>query len=560
MVSHRLRCDPERLKLLLLDRLPRQRQAELARHIETCQSCRERLEALAADPVLWREVGQFLRPEPFAQWPTATEGRNSTEPEPATLDFLTPSDDPDKLGRFGPYEIEEVIGSGGMGIVLKGFDRTLNRYVAVKVLAPQWASSAAARRRFAREARAAAAIVHEHVVAIHAVDSAGGMPYLVMPLVVGKSLQQRIRDDGPLQVKEILRVGIQTAAGLTAAHAQGLVHRDVKPANILLENGVERVMITDFGLARTVDDASFTRSGVVAGTPQYMSPEQADGKAVDHRADLFSLGSVLYAMCTGHPPFRAERTMAVLRKICESRPPPIRDVNPEIPEWLVEIIEKLLEKDPAERFQSAAEVSDLLGRHLAHLQHPATVPMPARLRSRFRWQTGRKKTVALMLTVAVLLLSVGALGVTQWASLLQPGPAAPISTSTTVAKPQMRLPRVDVPIDASAPDEAFQQQLQSIRAAIGALQENFPQDDYSHAPPDRLSDIGARLDLLQQQIEQRPRSEMSESISSIAERLAVLEDEDHYVPPSGRLPVDESLSAIRARLDALEQELHGGWP
>ena len=559
MVSHRLRCDPERLKLLLLDRLPRQRQAELARHIETCHSCRQRLEALAADPVLWHEVGQLLRPEPFAQWPTATEGHDSIEPGPATLDFLTPSDDPDKLGRFGPYEIEAVIGSGGMGIVLKGFDQTLNRYVAVKVLAPQWASSAAARRRFAREARAAAAIVHEHVVAIHAVDSAGGMPYLVMPLVVGKSLQQRIRDDGPLQVKEILRVGIQTAAGLTAAHAQGLVHRDVKPANILLENGVERVMITDFGLARTVDDASFTRSGVVAGTPQYMSPEQADDKAVDHRADLFSLGSVLYAMCTGHPPFRAERTMAVLRKICESRPSPIRDVNPEIPKWLVEIVEKLLQKDPAERFQSAAEVVDLLGRHLAHLQHPATVTMPARLRSRFPWKIGRKKT-AVMLTATVLLLSVGVLGVTQLASLSRARPTEPISRSTKVAEPKMRLPRAGAPIDASAPDEAFQQQLQSIRAAIGALQERFPQEDDSHAPRDLLSDIAARLDLLQQQVEQRPQSELSESITSIAQRLAVLEDEGNYVPPSARLPIDDSISVIRARLDALEQELHGGWP
>ncbi len=126
-----------------------------------------------------------------------------------------------------------------------------------------------------------------------------------MPYVPGHSLQERIDQTGPLELREILRIGMQTAAGLAAAHAQGLVHRDIKPANILLENGVERVRITDFGLARAVDDATQTQSGVVAGTPQYMAPEQARGEAVDHRADLFSLGSVLYAMCTGHSPFRA---------------------------------------------------------------------------------------------------------------------------------------------------------------------------------------------------------------------------------------------------------------
>jgi serine/threonine-protein kinase len=144
------------------------------------------------------------------------------------------------------------------------------------------ATSGGARQRFAREARAAAAVNHEHVVAIHAVDAAGGLPYFVMPYVRGESLQRRIDRTGPLEVEAVLRIGMQIAAGLAAAHAQGVIHRDIKPGNILLEHGVERVMITDFGLARAVDDASLTRSGVIAGTPQYMSPEQAKGAAVDH--------------------------------------------------------------------------------------------------------------------------------------------------------------------------------------------------------------------------------------------------------------------------------------
>ena len=148
-------------------------------------------------------------------------------------------------------------------------------------------------------------MVHDHVVAIHSVGAWKGLPYLVMAYVPGRSLQECLDAEGPLETKEIARIGLQTALGLAAAHAQGLVHRDVKPANILLENGVQRVRITDFGLARAVDDASLTRSGVVTGTPQYMSPEQTRSEAVDHRTDLFSLGSTLYALCTGHAPFRA---------------------------------------------------------------------------------------------------------------------------------------------------------------------------------------------------------------------------------------------------------------
>jgi len=216
-----------------------------------------------------------------------------------------------------------------MGVVLKGFDDELNRYVAVKVLAPYYASSAAARKRFAREARAAAAVVHQHVVAIHAVDADAKLPYLVMPWVACESLQERIDQQGPLDIKDILRIGLQAAWGLSAAHAQGLIHRDVKPANILLEKGVDRVFLTDFGLARAIDDATLTHSGVIAGTPQYMSPEQAKGESIDHRSDLFSLGSVLYEMSTGRPPYRAETTMGIIRRVCDSTARPPREVNPD---------------------------------------------------------------------------------------------------------------------------------------------------------------------------------------------------------------------------------------
>ena len=211
----------------------------------------------------------------------------------------------------------------------------------VKVLAPHLATSGAARRRFAREAQATAAIVNPHVMAIHSVHANAKLPYLVMPFVPCESLQQRLDRQGPLELRDILRIGTQAARGLAAAHAQGLVHRDVKPANILLETNVDRVMLTDFGLARAVDDATLTRTGIIAGTPQYMSPEQANGDAVDHRSDLFSLGSVLYAMCTARPPFRAETTFGVLRRIRETAPRPIREINADMPEWLEGITMKL---------------------------------------------------------------------------------------------------------------------------------------------------------------------------------------------------------------------------
>jgi hypothetical protein len=293
------------------------------------------------------------------------------------LSFLAPPSKPGSLGRLRHYEVTAVIGRGGMGIVLKALDEVLQRVVAIKVMAPPLAATASARKRFIREAQAAAAVRDEHVVDIHAVEEINGLPYLVMEYVGGVSLQERLDRGGPLELKEILRIGIQTAVGLAAAHKQGLIHRDIKPANILLENGVQRVKITDFGLARAMDDASLTQSGVVAGTPQYMAPEQARGEPVDYRSDLFSLGSLLYVMCTGHPPFRAGSTLAVLRRVSEDTPRPVREINSDIPAWLAAIIEKLHSRDPGARFQSAAEVAELLGRYLAHMQQPASVPAPA---------------------------------------------------------------------------------------------------------------------------------------------------------------------------------------
>lgn len=388
----------DQLRQLLNGGLTGELEAETAQHIEGCATCQLKLEALAPSPRELLPGGTNGQLEHESLEPSGLDGATalagvfeqlrdlsgrpvSNETETRSNEDLNASGSDseliESLVKLDGYEVIEVVGRGGMGTVFKAIDSSLDRVVALKILAPMLASNATARVRFIREARSAAAVVHDHVVTIHAVDESEGQPYLVMQYVLGISLQEKLDRTGPLEVKEILRIAKQIAGGLAAAHEQGLVHRDIKPSNVLLENGVERVKITDFGLARAADDASLTHSQVIAGTPQYMAPEQANGQVVDHRADLFSLGSVMYAMCTGVLPFRAENTMATLRAVSESEPRPIRQLNPEVPQPLVDIIGRLHAKDPGDRFQSAEELERALADELAQLQMPLRTTGPA---------------------------------------------------------------------------------------------------------------------------------------------------------------------------------------
>jgi serine/threonine-protein kinase len=445
-------CDHAALDALLADRLDDDSRLAIEQHLDSCSDCRVRLERLAASPELWAQAHESLssaaddgdhRASSFSS--LSSPGESDGPRAEHILGFLSPTDDPRMLGRFGGYEISGVIGCGGMGIVLKGLDVALNRYVAIKVLAPHLATSAAARLRFAREARAAAAVVHDNVLAIHAVSEANGLPYLVMPYIRGTSLQKRLDAAGPLAATEILRIGRQVAAGLAAAHAQGLVHRDIKPANILLEDGVERLKITDFGLARAADDASLTRSGVIAGTPQFMSPEQARGDSIDARSDLFSLGSVLYALCTGHPPFRAETSFGMLRRITDDAPRAIRELNPEIPEWLVSLINKLHAKNPDDRFESASAAAQLFEQCLAHLQQPHAVELPELLAPTPVTQVASGRAVRVWAGIAAGCLLVAAVA---FALRQRPNdeerPAKPASASTSAeSKPAAPISAAD---------------------------------------------------------------------------------------------------------------------
>jgi len=280
------------------------------------------------------------------------EGGAATDDE--ALTFLAPPTRPDALGRLGHYEVLQVLGRGGFGIVFRAFDEMLQRGVALKVLAPQFAATSPARKRFLREARSSAQVRHENVVQVYEVAEQP-LPYLAMEFIPGETPQQKLDRVGPLDVPDVLRIGRQIAEGLAAAHAMDLIHRDIKPGNVLLEGGHQKVKITDFGLARTADDASISQSGIIAGTPLYMAPEQAQGQPLDQRADLFSVGSVLYQMVSGRPPFRANSVVAVLKRVAEETPRPIREIIPETPQWLCDIIAKLHAKNPDDRYQSARE-------------------------------------------------------------------------------------------------------------------------------------------------------------------------------------------------------------
>jgi len=359
---------PNRVKEIFLGAFEHADEAARAAYLErACEGdvgLRDRIETLLRSH---ETAGSFLgtpavKPVETSSSATQELAFNATEDDDAevALKFLQPSTRPDSLGRLGHYDVLQVLGRGGFGIVLRAFDDILQRVVAVKALAPELAATSPARKRFLREARSSAKVRHENIVQVYAVEEQP-LPYLVMEFIPGETLQQRLDRTGPLDAIEMVRIGRQIAEGLAAAHSTGLIHRDIKPANILIEAGPhERVKITDFGLARAADDASLTQSGFLAGTPMFMAPEQARGETLDHRADLFSLGSVLYQMASGRPPFRAPTTLAVLKRVADEPARPITEIIPETPNWLCAIIAKLHAKNPDQRFQSAREVADLL--------------------------------------------------------------------------------------------------------------------------------------------------------------------------------------------------------
>lgn len=276
------------------------------------------------------------------------------------LDFLSPCSTPGTLGNLAGYDIYEIIGHGGSGIVLRAKDPILDKWLAIKVMHADQVDVGVARQRFMQEARALAKIDHENIVRIYRVEEYP-LPFLVMELVKGSSLDQWIENTGGLELDRFLSIATQIARGLAVAHEHGLVHRDVKPGNILI-TGTHPLLakITDFGLARQVGDLRLTVAGAIVGTPLYMSPDQIKDEKVDYRSDLFSLGIVYYEMITGEPPFRGSNHFFVMNAIVDDEPASLISRKNSIPDSLERIILKLLEKDPCDRYQSAKGVIDAL--------------------------------------------------------------------------------------------------------------------------------------------------------------------------------------------------------
>jgi hypothetical protein len=375
-------------------------------HVEQCPWCADSVEGLldidplvaavrgqppVVDPLNGRVIDLIRRLTALGGLTPPSNGLDMVEDDPAEL--LSPAQAPDEIGRLGGYRVLKKLGDGGMGIVYLAEDTALRREVALKVLRPSLARRTSARKRFLREARAVAAVEHDNIVPVYQVGEERGVPYLTMPVLKGTSLEQRLRENGALPVADVLRLGGQIALGLSAAHERGLVHRDVKPGNVWVEPD-GHAKLFDFGLARArapEPDEPLTELGTLIGTPAYLAPEQARGQPVDGRADLFSLGCVLYRMATGQAPFPGDDLAAALLSIAAGDPPPPSSVNPSIPGALSELIVQLLAKDPRGRPASAAEVA----RRLATLESASEA---AARRGRRTWWT---------LAVAALLLAVG---------------------------------------------------------------------------------------------------------------------------------------------------------
>ncbi|MDV6032113.1 MAG: serine/threonine protein kinase [Phycisphaera sp. RhM] len=281
--------------------------------------------------------------------PTVSEGqRHSSTDAPHSFESA----------QVGDYRLVDVIGVGGMGIVYRAEDARLRRTVAVKVMKPDVAANEMARQRFLREAESAARIDHENIVTIYQVGEHEGVPFIAMRHLVGESLRQKLKREGRIDPRVVANIGRQVATGLAAAHQLGLIHRDIKPENLWLEAETGRVKILDFGLARSqTSDVRLTQSGVVLGTPKYMSPEQATAKTIDHRSDLFSLGSVLYHLLSGHEPFGGTDSASTLINVTQAEFDPVEKVCPHLHPGLARIINRLLAKHPSKRPQTAREVA-----------------------------------------------------------------------------------------------------------------------------------------------------------------------------------------------------------
>ena len=381
-------------------------QDRLETHLNDCVMCLQKLEQLAADNVFWTESLHALKtnlPSSLSYRPTAdlsfeamsslaaSSHCTSTLRSAAGFDtdrimvgqarmlerWLDPTERPDSLGRIGKYEVLGIAGHGGMGLVLKAFDTELERIVGLKTMTQHVSADANARSRLAREARAVASLRHPNVISIFGLETWRDVPFIVMPFVSGGTLQQ-FACNRMLNTTEVIQTALQIASALSALHAFGIIHRDLKPSNILLQDELDHLLLSDFGLATHNGEKSITQTDAMAGTPFFMSPEQAMGKAIDSRSDLFSFGSVLFWLCTGEYPFKGGSTYETLSQLVQHPHDPERLSRSQVPNCLQIVIHRLLAKDPLERWSNIEQVKQWLDACAAFIRNPSH-PLPQEL-------------------------------------------------------------------------------------------------------------------------------------------------------------------------------------
>ncbi|MDA1017954.1 MAG: serine/threonine-protein kinase, partial [Planctomycetota bacterium] len=333
--------DSQHLATFVSQTLSPSDEANVGEHIASCVEC--------------SNLVARLRKQLPATLPDPTE-RDSPHPSNVRWDRVESGSQSFDLGHLGRFRLLKILGVGGMGYVFEAEDLKLERRVALKAMKPELARKQKARRRFLREARSVAAVTSDHIVAIHEVDENEDVPFLVMDLLKGRNLGSRLKSGTP-DVMETLRIIREAATGLHAAHELGIIHRDIKPSNLWLEAGDDRVKVLDFGLALPVGvESDLTATDTMLGTPRYMSPEQVRGEELDARSDLFSLGSVMYELCSGTAAFPASNLRDTLFRITDTEPKSLGEIDPEIPLAVERIVQKLMAKNRDERFASAKEL------------------------------------------------------------------------------------------------------------------------------------------------------------------------------------------------------------
>jgi len=343
---------------LLSGKIPQPLATELSQHIKGCSRCSRSLELLVDTPppnpsLAWQEAA----PEANGSSTNYAESALSSAPNPEKLAFLSPARSPGEIGWLAHYRVLNVLGVGGMGIVLHAEDTQLKRAVALKVIKSEFSGDQETRQRFLREAQAMAQVKSDHVVTIHQVGQENENCYIAMELLEGEPLDSLLDRVTRPTFSETLRIGREIAQALAAAHFKGLIHRDIKPENIWLEKDTGRVKLLDFGLARPqTANVRLTTTGVIMGTPAYMAPEQARAESLDERTDLFALGCLLYELASGRPPFYGETVTAILLALIEETPKPPSHFYPEIPKAFDDLTLHLLAKKPDDRPNSAQAV------------------------------------------------------------------------------------------------------------------------------------------------------------------------------------------------------------